>query len=210
MRFAYPLCLDLTERVVVIVGGGAVAARKASGVIAAGAKGVRIVAPELTVEMPQPAQIINERYDPRHLNGADLVFAATDDPQVNSAIVRDARARNVLVNRADADEDAPGDFTVPAVLRQGALTIAVSAGGAPALAARIRDEIEHMLDARWQKLADAMQTLRPIIMDSIRDPHRRRDALHDLATEDAARAALEGEHALRHWLRSRYPELPAD
>ena len=209
MRSGYPLWLNLTGRVVVIVGGGAVAARKAAGVLAGGANDVRVVASQLMVQMPQQVRIINERYAAHHLDGAGLVFAATDDPQVNAAVVRDARARSVPVNRADADDDADGDFIVPAVLRQGALMIAVSAGGAPALAARVRDEIQRMLDARWQKLAEATQTLRPMILSSVHDAQRRREALHDLATEDAARFALEGENSLRRWLASRYPEIPA-
>lgn len=205
MRCAYPLWLDLSDRLVVIIGGGAVAARKAAGAIAGGARRVRVVAPQVDEKMPEGVDVIRENYQAKHLSGAGLVLAATNDSAVNDAVVRDARAMNVLVNRAD---DGDGDFIVPAVLREGqALTIAVSAGGAPALAARVRDEIEHMLDDRWAKLADATRALRPLIIKTIADPQRRRAVLHDLATEDAARAADHSEMALRRWLEARYPEL---
>jgi siroheme synthase-like protein len=211
VRFAYPVYLDLTDRLVVIIGGGKVAARKAAGLIAGGAKTVRVVAPQVTADMPPSVEIIAEPYAARHLDDAALVFAATSDATVNAAIVRDARQRSIPVNRADAaDDEAEGDFTVPALHRAGALAVAVSAAGAPALAARVRDEIERMLDPRWQKLADATRTLRPEIIARIPEISRRREALHDLATEDAARAAMESEMALRRWLASRYPELSSD
>jgi siroheme synthase-like protein len=195
----------LSDRLVVIVGGGPVAVRKVAGVMAGGAKKFRVVTPEVDEKMPADVEVVREKYHSKHLQGAGLIFAATDDATVNEAVVRDAKAMNVLVNRADEGE---GDFIVPALLREGqSLTIAVSAGGAPALAARVRDEIGRMLDDRWKKLADATHALRPLIMKAIGDSARRREALHDLATEDAAREAAHSEMALRRWLEERYPEL---
>src|SRR5690242_5848317 len=106
--------LDVTDRLVVIVGGGPVAARKAAGVLEAGATRVRCVAPAFDPAVPESVERVEETYEPRHLDGAGLVFAATDLPAVNDAVVRDARARGVLATRADSDEEDPGDFTVPA------------------------------------------------------------------------------------------------
>jgi siroheme synthase-like protein len=203
---AYPLLLDVSERLIVIIGGGAVAARKAAGVIAAGAKKIRVVAPKLTAKMPGGVEHVAASYDASHLNGAGLVFAATNKPDINATIVRDARAVGVLVNRADSDEIDHGDFTVPAVLRQGNLTIAVSAGGAPALAAKVRDCINATLEERWLRLGDVMQTLRPKIIEKIADAARRRAALTDLASTQAADLASD-EAALKTWLGERYPEL---
>src|SRR5215213_10147985 len=118
MPHAYPLMLDVTERPVLIVGGGAVAARKAAGLIECGATRIRCVAPEFDPAMPEGVDRVRGTYEPRHLDGAGLVFAATDDRAVNAAVVRDARSLGVLVNRADADDDAPGDSATPARLRQ--------------------------------------------------------------------------------------------
>lgn len=209
MRSGYPLLLDLSNRLIVIVGGGAVAARKAAGVLAAGATCVRVVAPELTVALPESVQHIAEPYQSRHLNGAGLVFAATDQPDVNAAVVRDAHAAGLLVNRADSGEDESdaGDFTVPALHRRGNVTVAVSIGGAPALAAKIRDQLATALDDRWIKLADATESLRPWIIARVSDLDRRRAALRDLASDEAANLTLSGDAVLRDWLIARYPEL---
>src|SRR4051794_24057378 len=100
---AYPLMLDVTGRLVVIVGGGAVAVRKVDGLLAAGATRVRVVSPVFHAEMPlddSRVERVAAAYESRHLDGAALVFAATDLPEVNAAVVRDARSRGILVNRA--------------------------------------------------------------------------------------------------------------
>ncbi|HYO09738.1 MAG TPA: NAD(P)-dependent oxidoreductase [Tepidisphaeraceae bacterium] len=208
MNHSYPLMLDLTGRLVVIVGGGGVAARKAAGVMAAGATRVRVVAPELTGEMPKGVTHVAEAYDPRHLDGAGLVFAATDRPEVNAAVVRDARAAGVLVNRADSDEVDPGDFAVPAMLRRSSVTITVSSSGAaPALSARMRDEVGRLLDDRWVRLADAAATLRPLILSRVSGASRRREALQELASDEAVQHAGNGHASLKDWLAARYPEL---
>src|SRR5688500_6322724 len=85
-RFAYPLMLDVTHGLGGIVGGGAVAARKARGLLDAGASRVRCVAPEIDAQLPAPVERVTERYEPRHLDGAGLVFAATDSAEVNAAV----------------------------------------------------------------------------------------------------------------------------
>ena len=207
MRYAYPLMLDVTERLVVIVGGGAVAVRKARGLLEAGARRVRVVAPRIDADMPAAVEHIDQPYAPGHLDGAFLVFAATDSPRVNEQVVRDARARGTLVNRADELEPA-GDFTTPAQLRLGDVTVTVSAGGNPALAAAIRDDLSGRIDPRHVRMAQAMQILRPMILAGLEDPSRRRALFRDLAGPDAM-AALDtgGEASLRQWIEQRYPEL---
>jgi precorrin-2 dehydrogenase / sirohydrochlorin ferrochelatase len=197
----------LSDRLVVIIGGGAVASRKAAGVIAAGATKVRVVAPKLTAKMPGGVEHVAAAYEPNELRGAGLIFAATNNADVNAAVVRDAHAAGLLVNRADSTDEDSGDFTVPAVLRHGCLTITVSAGGAPALAAKIRDVLNASLDERWLRLCDATQALRPRIIAHITDITRRRAALRDLASEQAAQVAFDGEAKLAAWLKDRYPEL---
>src|SRR5213080_168589 len=110
MPHNYPLLLEVSDREIVIVGGGDVALRKAMGLIDAGAKCVRVISPDVHERMPTQVQRIAETYRPEHLLGAGLVFAATDDPKVNDAIARDARELGILVCRADADDENAGDF----------------------------------------------------------------------------------------------------
>lgn len=199
--------LDLSDRLVVIIGGGKVAARKAGGVLAAGALRLRVVAPRFAGEFPPAVERVAEAYRAEHLDGAGLVFAATDSTEVNDAVVAEARRRGIWASRADADEHEPGDFTTPALLRRGALTVAVSAAGAPALAAAVRDALAEQLDDAWVHLAAAMQSLRPIIRTAGLLPDRRRQIFRDLSGEEALAAVAEGPEALRAWLVSRYPEL---
>jgi siroheme synthase-like protein len=208
VRFAYPLMLDVSDRPIVIIGGGSVAKRKITGLLEAGAAGkrIRVVAMTFDPNLPRSVEKITAPYQPQHLDGAQLVFATTDSPEVNEQIVRDARARGIFVNRSDEGESA-GDFSTPALHRQGEVIVTVSAGSA-ALAAAIRDRLSTHVDRRYVKMADAMLDLRPAIRDSGLAAHRRQAIFRDLAGDEAI-AALHagGVEQLRRWLVVRYPEL---
>src|SRR3712207_1645627 len=111
--------LDVTRRLVVIVGGGRVAARKARGLIEAGATRIKVVAPAFHPEVPQGVERIVAFFQDAQLDGAALAFAATDLADVNDHVVRAAQERGILVSRADSDDEDPGDFVTPAKLVQG-------------------------------------------------------------------------------------------
>ena len=197
--------LDVTDRLVVIIGGGAVASRKVAGLLAAGATRVRVVSPQFDPKMPASVEIerISERYEPRHLDGAALVFAATDSAEVNSAVVAAARRRGIFVDRADGIDEG-GDFSTPAVLRDGTVTVTVSTAGSPAIAAAIRDSLRDALDARWVVLANAMRSLRPAILASGLAPNARRELFRAMAGEDVVELVSRGgEAALRAWIEQR-------
>ncbi|MDB5296062.1 MAG: bifunctional precorrin-2 dehydrogenase/sirohydrochlorin ferrochelatase, partial [Phycisphaerales bacterium] len=198
MSFAYPVMLDVTGRIAVIVGGGAVAVRKAKALLAAGAGPVRVVSPDVRPDLPAEVERVSERYAARHLDGAFLAFAATNDRAVNDAVVRDAAARGILANRADADPDLPGDFATPALLRRGPVTVAVSSGSA-ALTAAVRDGLAGRWDDRWTAAAEAMRDLRPLVVNHPGlPPARRTEVLRALASEDAlARLDTGGVEGLR-------------
>lgn len=209
MPHAYPLMLDVADRLVVIVGGGAVATRKATGLIECGATRVRCVAPELDPAMPEQVEHVWGTYERKHLDGAQLVFAATNDPDVNAAVVRDAKSRGILVNRADsADDDFAGDFSTPARFKSGPVTVTVTAGG-PALSGMIRDGIAAKFDERWTRLAEALQILRPVIVAKRNVAEStRRAALRELATPEATDVLEQGGvGALRTWLEARFPDI---
>lgn len=188
------------------------AVRKARGLLEAGAKRVRVVAVTFVEQMPAEVQRISAAFAPEQLEGAELVFAATNDPLINEAVVREARRREIWAHRADVDEGDPGDFATPALLRRGPLLITISTGGAPALAAAIRDELETKLDPRWEKMAEAMRELRPMIRQAKGlDIAGRRTIFRELASAEALvvldRGGLE---ELKRWVVERHPELGAN
>ena len=203
----YPIVLDLRDRLVVIVGGGAVAVRKAQGLLASGAGRIRVVAPACHPDLPPQVQRVQDVYRTEHLAGALIVFAATDSPGVNDAVVQDARRIGALVCRADVDEDNAGDFATPAMMRDGPLLITISSGGSPALSALNSDRLAAAMDPRWSQMAQAMQSLRPLIRAKL-PPPRRAEAFRllcsDAAMDELAREGIEGFTA---WLRGKYPEL---
>ena len=216
MRYQYPMMLDVTDRLAVIVGGGAVAVRKAGGLLECGAARVRCVSPAFDARMPGSVERVEARYAPAHLDGAGLVVAATDDPAVDDVVVADARARGILVNRADAtaaDDDGdgrPGDFSTPARWRQQSVTVTVSAGGSPALAVLIRNGLAARWDPRWSAMAEAMAVLRPALLGAAGvDAPTRAAAFRDLATEEALAVLDAGSPSdLYDWLLRRHPALP--
>ena len=167
MTVYYPVYLDLHDRSCVVVGGGAVAARKVDGLLECGAR-VAVIAPTLVpaLEALWHAGHIAVRQRPftaSDLDGAVLVIAATNDAAVNAQVAREARARGIWVNVVD--DPAHCDFILPAVVRRGDLQIAVSTGGrSPALARWVREDLERRLPAEYGALlalvADLRQELR--------------------------------------------------
>ncbi|HAD04206.1 MAG: hypothetical protein A2091_06265 [Desulfuromonadales bacterium GWD2_61_12] len=155
----YPLFVEIKDRLCLVVGGGAVGRRKIEGLLAAGAR-VRLVDPKPAAEaLPPGVEQVCREYLPGDLADAVLVFAATNQREVNAVIAREARSRGILVNVADAP--AESDFTVPALLRRGGLTVAVgTAGQSPALAALVRDDLGELLGAEWEIVVEIAAALR--------------------------------------------------
>jgi len=163
----YPVCLDVLNERCVVVGGGEVAERKAAGLLECGAK-VALVARDLTTTlraMRDAGEIeqIPDDYREEYLEGAFLVIGATDREDVNEQISRDARDRGIPVNIVDVP--ARCTFIVPSVFRRGDLLVAVSTGGkSPALARRVREEIEERYGPEYGTLLTIMGALRERII----------------------------------------------
>jgi precorrin-2 dehydrogenase/sirohydrochlorin ferrochelatase len=162
-----PILVEAGAVRVLVVGGGAVAARKAAAFRDAGAR-VRIVASRLSDAVRAMAadgsvEVVERGYAPGDIGDAQLVIAATDDRAVNAAIAADARASHRLVNVADAPGD--GSFATMATHRSGALVLGVSAGGVPGAAARIRDAIAIRFDSRYARALADLSTMRRALLD---------------------------------------------
>jgi len=148
----YPLALDLAGRRAVVIGGGAVAMRRAAALLEAGAL-VSVVAPAVLPELAALDVVVHQRpYRPGDLGGAWLAHAATNDPAVNAAVAAEAERSRIWCVRAD-DASASAAWT-PAVTRHGDVTVAVTAGGDPRRSQQLRAAIS-------LALADATLPLRP-------------------------------------------------
>ena len=155
----YPIFLNLAGRRCVVVGGGEVASRKARKLLQAGAD-VVVSSSELKPWLAGAGLEVRERpYRAGDLDGAFLAFTATDSREVNRAVAREARERGIPVNVADRPFE--GDFALPSTLSRGGLQVAVSTGGAsPALAKRIRGELEGLFGPEWADLVERLEAAR--------------------------------------------------
>jgi uroporphyrin-III C-methyltransferase / precorrin-2 dehydrogenase / sirohydrochlorin ferrochelatase len=135
----YSLALNLAGRRVVVVGGGTVALRRASSLLAAGAQ-VHVIAPLIDAELAGLNVIPHQRrYRDGDLASAWLAHAATDDARVNDAVAAEAERRRIWCVRADDAAASPA--WMPAVTRHGDVAVAVTAGGDPRRARRLRSAI---------------------------------------------------------------------
>lgn len=159
----YPLFLDLTGKKCLVVGGGQVALRKVKMLLEHSA-GVVVVSPEVCPEMAGlvetgQVQLLKREYRQGDLAGAVIAIAATGDVGINLRVSAEARSIGVLVNVVD--DAGNSDFIVPSYFRRGDVTIAVStAGKSPALARRIRTDLERRFGDGYEALAGLVGEVR--------------------------------------------------
>jgi precorrin-2 dehydrogenase/sirohydrochlorin ferrochelatase len=153
----------------VVVGGGKVAERKVKGLLACNAQ-VKVISPELTEFLSQlhaegQLEWLNRPYKKGDLTQAFLVIAATDDEQAQQMVQEEATQLNKLLNVADVPQRC--NFILPATVRRGDLTIAVATGGkSPALAKKLRQELEKRIGPEYTVLVDILGALRPQVLAS--------------------------------------------
>lgn len=158
----FPISLHGERIKAVVVGGGLVGTRKALSLIRSGAQ-VTVVAPHVSEELAEAerthrVRIVRGEYDSDHIRGMNLVIAATSSRDINAQIAVDAQADGQLVNITDYPDE--GNFHTMALHRSGDITIAVSAGGVPGAAARIRDAIAERFDSRYERAMSMLRSLR--------------------------------------------------
>lgn len=183
-RDLYPVFLDLADRLVVVVGGGQVATDRAARLAAHGAR-VRVVSPALgtpLAEMVADGRVAEHRARPYahgDLDGAALVVAATDDAAVNRQVRDDARAAGAEVNVADDPEGSTA--VIPALMREGGLSIAITTGGAsPVVSRRIREDLEARFGPGWAGLISLLAETRDELVAAHPDIAARRTAVEAL------------------------------
>jgi precorrin-2 dehydrogenase/sirohydrochlorin ferrochelatase len=187
------MVVKLAGRPCLVVGAGAVAEGKISGLLDARAK-VRVVAPEATSQVQCWAadgrlEWLARSCEPSDLDGMFLVVAATDSHELHENLHAEARRRGVLCNVVDVPELC--DFYYPAVAQRGALQIAVSTSGqSPALAQRLRKELEEQFGPEYEAWLQQLGEERAKLFAANMDPEERKRLLHDLASADSFKSFL--------------------
>ena len=159
----YPVFIALKDRPCLVIGGGREGQRKVDGLLAAEGR-VTVIAPTLTADLQERLAAGEIQYDDREyregdLEGYDICMVATDDGAVNAEVAAEGKRLRVWVNAADDPTNC--DFILPAVIRRGSITLAASTGGtSPALARRLREELEAYLTEEMPALADLLGEVR--------------------------------------------------
>jgi len=186
MQRYYPIFLDLEGKPVIVIGGGNVACEKVAGLRKAGAR-ITVVSPELAPELVELRDADELQHVARPWRESDLdgdwviVMVATDDGAVNREVTAASRARRTWVNAADDPINC--DFILGSVVRRGKITLAAStSGSSPALARRLREELDAYLTDDMPALAD--------LLGEVRQDLRRRK-LH--VANDTWQKAIDGQ-----------------
>jgi len=184
----FPMFLKLEGRNCLVLGAGSVGEQKIRSLLDCGAR-VRVVAPsasEVVREWANDGLLtwLQRPYESADLNGVFLVVAATSSVEVNHVIYRESQARGILCNVVD---DPPHcDFYYPAVVRRGKLQIAISTAGlSPALAQRIRKQLEGEFPPAYASWLEELGSRRELLFRAGGDSEVRRKCLHRLATRQA-------------------------
>ena len=207
----YPMFVDLQGKRCLVVGGGEIATRKVQGLLDADAL-VLVISPKLSDALStlvgQGIIAHNPRpFRPDDVLGCTLVIGATDQPEVNMTVCKAARAHDIWVNIVDTPEAC--DFIAPALVRRGALQVAISTGGhSPTLAKRIRMQLEELYGPEYGRLLEKLGRERARIRHLIRDPDLRKayyERVVDVALAMLGRATVPSPPTALHALQRSHP-----
>lgn len=184
----YPIYLEMAGRRAVVVGGGAVAARKTEALYNAGARVVVVaehIAPSLEEAFQLPGvEVVLSPYRKDYLVGATLVIAATNDLVLNRQVHEDCQELEILCNVVDQPELC--DFFVPAVVRRGDLQIAIGTDGhCPAYAGHVRRKLEEAFTETHGRFVDELEKVRRQLIADVPDAERRKALLGILAGDES-------------------------
>jgi precorrin-2 dehydrogenase/sirohydrochlorin ferrochelatase len=194
----YPIFAVIEDKPCLVVGGGAVGERKVQDLLASGAR-VTVISRTLTPALAALASrgeivFLSEDFSDNHIEGMALVMAATDDPEVNARVSAAAQARAIWVNVADDPEHCT--FIVPAQVRRGDLTLAISTGGAsPALARQVREELQQHFGPEYGPYLDLLKRVRTRLLTERRAHPDNAELFHRLVRSPLKEAVAQGDRA---------------
>lgn len=197
----FPMFVKLEGRACLVVGAGSVGESKIEGLLETGAN-IRVVAPQASAAVAQWHRLGRITWEQREFQSSDLdgqflVIVGTSSSALNESVFRQARERNILCNAVDDPEHC--DFYYPAVVRRGALQIAISTDGlSPALAQRLRKELETQFGPEYAAWLHELGKAREQLFSREIEPESRRKILHELASREAFAAIQSGSQREKH------------
>ncbi len=195
----FPISLNVKSRDVTVIGGGLIAEQRVETLLECEAR-VKVISPEVTERLKSLAEDGSIRvqlrgYAPGDLDGAWVALAAADDSSVNDAAWGEARERDIPINVAD--DASRCDFIMPALVRRGDLTIAISTGGtSPALAARLRRRISAIVGPEYGKLLRVLSRVRSRLKQSVPDDEERKKLHYRIVDSKILGRILESEREI--------------
>ncbi len=173
----YPVFLDLQGRRCVVIGGGHIAQRKVTTLLSYGAR-VTVISPAVTPRLAAYAKQskirhVRRRLCPSDLQGAWLIYAATDEQTINQLVARVGLRRRIFTNVVDQPHLC--SFIAPAIMQRGAVTVAISTGGAsPVMAKRIRNTVARAIQREDVAMVQLLASLRPLAKARLQQPSERK------------------------------------
>lgn len=201
----YPINLRLTNKKVVVVGGGLVAERKVMGLIGTGAE-IVVISPEVTKRLEDLAKQVQIQWVPKTFTEEDislalLIFAATDHPAVNQAIKK-AAGPNQLVTIADDPDHS--DFHVPGKIQRGKLCLTVSTSGAsPTLTQKIRERLEEEFAEQYEQYVEFLDWARRKILIEVEEPRLKKQLLKSIVSNEFLESENRKEKFLKMYIEQK-------
>ncbi len=181
----FPIFLNLKDKLCVFFGGGNVAERKILTLMKYDCK-IRVVSPDVTEKIlmfKEKIEIIRDKYSPKYMEGAFMVFACTSDKKINDFIFFEAKKRNILVNNATSSINT--DFVIPSIVDKGRIKIAISTSGvSPALSRLLKENIKKLIGNEYEVLAEIMEKIREKQLTQGETSDKNREKFYKFLNED--------------------------
>jgi precorrin-2 dehydrogenase/sirohydrochlorin ferrochelatase len=207
----YPIFLDLTDRTCVVVGAGDVGQRKIRTLLQCGVKKIFVYDPysELPDDLASKAHSLEfkkRQVKPEDLDGADLVFVCTNDKELNRFIALQCKKKNIFCNVATSPLES--DFILPSIFTRGDLCLAISTGGhSPALARKIRLELEKVFGPEYELLTRLLSKIRPLVLSLGRKQQENAEIFRSLVFSELLQALrLRDQRKTEEILKQLLPE----
>ncbi len=188
MRY-FPIFLDLTRKTCMVVGAGKVGQRKIKTLLKCSPENIIVMDPYVElIEVQDPGKIVRHmkaNFKPEHLEGCDLVFACTADPDINDLVVRACLDKNIWCNVAERPDQ--GNFILPGVFSRQEMIVAVSTCGcSPALTSRVKQELEDIYGPEYGLLTQLLAGVRKILLPLNLPQEKNREYFRKIVESDAA------------------------